>query len=283
MYARKERFWPDMTMEEVLATKNGLNSETVWREKLHDPMMVTSDKLAGKKLGFTFENGLNWQYEFLDKNHLRWKTTDGRGGEEYYNASPAPGYENFIFLHHYCSTEIPSCADLLIDFDTGYAVLFDAAVGHPQCPRQIVRTIRFGTIDGMTPDPKAEKPAYTNDLTGKAIRWGRPGGSRGGIKYIFSSYNYLTYVMSFRDGTCWMATHPCDQIKFRDDLYICSTIEERQTGCELIMLMNLTLMSDVQTSFGIGGPTESTNRLETGMHSGRQGSWDTMETDLFND
>ena len=89
--------------------------------------------------------------------------------------------------------------------------------------------------------------------------------------------------MKFRDGTSWVSTNPCDCIKFRDDLYLCSTIEERQTGVELIMLENLTLMTDVQTSFGIGGPTEDANRLETAMHSGRIGHWDTMDTDLYNE
>lgn len=283
MRARKQRRWPYLTLEEVKERARGVTSESVWRDALQDPKMVTSNRLAGQKLSFTFENGLQWVYEFLDEHHLRWKASDGRGGEEYYNASPAPGYENFLFLHHYCSLEIPSCADLLMDFDTGYAVLFDASLGHPDNPREILRAIRFGTIDGIRPDPKAEKPWYTNDLTGKAIRWTRPGGGPGGIKYIFSAYNYLTYAMKFRDDTCWIATNPCDCIKFRDDLYLCSTIEERQTGVELIMLMNLSLMTDVQTSFGIGGPVETANRLETAMHSGREGHWDTMDTDLYND
>ncbi|MBQ1504494.1 MAG: MoaF N-terminal domain-containing protein [Oscillospiraceae bacterium] len=283
MLARKQRRWPYLTLEEVKEKGRQLDTKSIWRDSLSDPMLVTSDALVGKKLGFTFENGLHWSYEFEDVHHLRWSASDGRGGAEFYNASPAPGYPNFIFLHHYCSLEIPSCADVLIDFDTGYAVLFDASLGHPDNPREIRRTIRFGTIDGAKIDPNAEKPWYTNDLTGKAIRWTTPARPNGGIKYIFSTYNYLTYVMKFRDGTSWVSTNPCDCIKFRDDLYLCSTIEERQTGVELIMLENLTLMTDVQTSFGIGGPTEDANRLETAMHSGRIGHWDTMDTDLYNE
>ena len=89
--------------------------------------------------------------------------------------------------------------------------------------------------------------------------------------------------MTFRDtDLCFMATNPCDQTKIRDDLYICSTIEERQTGVELVMLMNLSLMSDVQSIFGIGGTTEEGIRLETSMHSGRVGTWEEMGTDLYN-
>jgi hypothetical protein len=174
--------------------------------------------------------------------------------------------------------------DLIMDLESGYAVLFDASLGHPAAPREVVRTIRFGVVDGISPGPEFEKPAYTNDLTGKAIRWASPGsGPKGrGIKYIFSSYCYLTYAMTFRNtDLCFMATNPCDQIKIRDDLYICSTIEERQTGVELVMLMNLSLMRDVQSVFGIGGTVEDGERLETSMHSGREGRWTTMNADFY--
>ena len=37
------------------------------------------------------------------------------------------------------------------------------------------------------------------------------------------------------------------------------------------------------TTFGIGGKTEDANSLETAMHSGRIGHWDTMDSDLYND
>lgn len=281
MLQRRARRWPYISLEEVKAFGRRENTESVWHDSFSNPMLVTSHRLSGTSMKFRFEEGLTFTYAFLDERHLRWEASDGRKGEEVYNASPAPGYENFIFLHHYCSLEVPGCADMLIDFDTGYAVLFDASLGLPANPREVQRTIRFGVIDGFPIDPNAERPHYTDDLTGKAIRWCRPGTKTGGIKYIFSSCRYLTYVMRFQDGTCWMATNPCDYIKFRDDLYLCSTVEERQAGVELIMLMNLTLCTDVQTEFGIGVPKEGESRLETAMHSGRQGVWDTWSTDLF--
>ena len=284
MLKRKERRWQYLSLEEVKKIGAALNTETIWHDAIHDPLMVTSSRLAGKDLTFRFEDGLNMSYVFQDKNHLRFETSDGRQGAAFYNLSPAPGYENFLFLHHCCEGEIPACIDLLMDFDTGYAVLFDASLGHPGSPREVIRKIRFGTIDGVTPSIRAEKPHFTNDLTGRAIRWRRAGMQKGGIKYIFTSCNYLTYVMKFRDtNECWVGTNPCDYIKFRDDLYLCSTIEERQTGVELIMVMNLSMLTDVQSIFGIGGTTEQGIRLETSMHSGRAGSWEEMPTDLFHD
>ena len=284
MLERKQRRWRFLTLGDVMKLAKEQTTESVWHDSLNDPMLVTSDRLSGQDFSCHYDDGTSYTWHFESERWLTYTASDGRSGRELYNASPAAGYPNVLLVHHYCSLPIPGCLDLFLDLDTGYTVLFDASLGHPDSPREVIRSIRFGTIDGITPDPAAEKPWYTNDLTGKAIRWCHPGtGGKGrGIKYIFSAYCYLTYVMSFPDrGICWIATNPCDQIKLRDDLYICSTIEERQTGVELIMLMNLSLMRDVQTEFGIGGPTEDSTRLETAMHSGREGFWTTMDTDLY--
>ena len=281
MLKRKERRWLYLTLEDVKKIGAAEDTRSVWHDALVDPMMVTSDRLAGKKLSFTFEDGMVFSYEFEDERNLTWKAGDGRCGKEIYNCAPAPGYEDIIFVHHYQSLEIPGCVDLVIDFERGYATLIDASLGQPENPREVWRTIRFGKIDGC--ETKGEAPHYTDDLTGKAIRWRHPGTNSEGIKYIFSSCNYYTYAMKYKDaGLCWMATNPADYIKFRDDLYICTVIEERQTGVQLVMMMNLTMLTDIQTEFGLGGPNEKCSYLETFMRSGREGIWDKMETDLFN-
>ena len=134
MLKRKARRWQLLTLDEVRAMGREVNTETVWHDALTGPMLVTSDRLSGKSMRFCFEDGLIWDYTFMDERHLRWKTGDGREGEEIYNVSPAPGYENILFLHHYCSMEIPACVDLIMDLDNGYAVLFDASLGHPDSP-----------------------------------------------------------------------------------------------------------------------------------------------------
>ena len=283
MLKRKARRWNYLTLEQVKEFGRREDTESIWHGALEGPDLTTTDRLAGRSLRLRFEDGPVWEYEFLSERRLRWRASDGRGGEDVYNASPAPGYADILFLHHYCGGEIPSCADVFLDLERGCAVLFDAALGLPANPREITRRILFGSIDGMPPCPEEDRPRFTDDLTGKVISWSRPGSARKGIKYIFSSCCYLTYVMRFADGTCWMATHPCDYIRLRGDLYVCSTIEERQAGVELVMLMNLTLLTDVQTEFGIGVPREGEDRLETAMHSGRQGSWDNWETDLFSE
>jgi hypothetical protein len=146
----------------------------------------------------------------------------------------------------------------------------------------VYRTLRFGRIEGIPLAKVEARPHYTDDLTVKAIRWRHPGGSSRGIKYIFSSCRYYTYAMDYsQTGECWMATNPADYIKFKDDLYLCTILEERQTGVQLAMLMNLTLMTDIQSGFGFGGPDEKGVFLETFMRCGREGFWDEMPTDLF--
>ncbi|MBO4819163.1 MAG: MoaF N-terminal domain-containing protein [Firmicutes bacterium] len=281
MLQRKERRWLYLTLDEVKAIGAQMNTESVWHEELKNPMMVTDTRLSGTKMKFDFEDGTVFCYDFKDERHLAWEASDGRKGEEIYNSSPAPGYDNIIFVHHYCSLEVPGCVDLVIDLERGYAFLIDASLGHPENPREVIRELRFGKIDGM--EQKGEKPCFTNDLTGKAIRWRHPGTNSEGIKYIFSSCNYYTYAMKYKDaGLCWMATNPADYIKFRDDLYICAVIEARQTGVQLVMMMNMSMLTDIQTEFGLGGPNEKCSYLETFMRSGREGIPDVMETDLFN-
>ena len=118
MLQRKERRWLYLTLDEVKAIGAQMNTESVWHEELKNPMMVTSTRLAGTKMQFDFDDGTVFCYDFKDERHLAWETSDGRKGEEIYNSSPAPGYENIIFVHHYCSLEVPACVDLVMDFDS---------------------------------------------------------------------------------------------------------------------------------------------------------------------
>jgi len=87
--------------------------------------------------------------------------------------------------------------------------------------------------------------------------------------------------MKFRDtNECWMATNPADYLKLKEGLYIMSVVEERQPGVQLVMLMNLNIMRDVQSCFGIGGTTEEGNHIETWMHANRKGRFVEMWADL---
>lgn len=286
MLKKMERRWIQISLDQVKQFGREWNTETVWHDALQHEMLETSDKLAKKKnLKIDFEDGTVWTYEFLDERHLKWEVSDGRKGEEIYNACTAPGYDEVLCLHHYCSLEIPGCVDMYIDLENGWATVVDAHLGHPEDPREVWRQVLFGKIEGMEQN-EAKKPCFTDDLTGKAIRWRHPGTTSEGIKYIFSSCNYYTYAMKTpAKGVCWMATNPAEYVKIQDNLYLCAVVEQRQTGVQLCMLMNLETLTDVQSEFGLGGSTDEKEKLpwlETFQRKGREGIMDSMATDMFN-
>lgn len=281
MTVRRNRRWNYLSDEYVRNVAQTATTESAWNDDLTHPMLVSTDRMAGKNITITFDDGAVWKYEFIDERHLRWEYGDGMKGEDIYNAAPAPGFDDILFVHHYrAGQDLPRCTDMIVELDTGFVTAIDAKIGNPTAPREVVRNFRFGSIDGIEAPAGAVKPDYTKELIGKAVYWRHPDtNSRRGIKYIFSSNLYYTYVMHQNEaGTCWMATHPCDYIKIRDDLYLMSPIEERQTGMQLVMLMNLDIMRDIQTGFGMGFLNDEIDRLESWMRSGRVGEWTVMET-----
>jgi len=280
MLPRKQRRWRFLSMDYVKELAKATTSESIWGDNFSRPNLVTSDNLSGKSMTFRYDDGSVWKYTFFDERHLHWSAPDGEG-DDLYNATVCPGFDNVIFFHHYrAGLDLPRCADVILDTETGYCVLFDAYIGNPDCPREVVHDIRFGHIEGIEAPEGAVKPHFTNELTGKAIQWAHDD-SRRGIQYIFSSCQYYTYSMRFRDpDCCWMATNPADYLKFADNLYILSVIEERQPGVQLVMLMNLNIMRDVQSCFGIGGTIEDGEHIETWMHANRKGRFVEMSADL---
>ncbi len=273
MIKRKERRWDYLPIEHIHELAKTATTESVWNDDLNNPMLISSDAFVGKKLKFVFDCGMVWEYEFDDIRHMHWSVNGEKTGEDIYNIDSAPGYEHVYVMHHYRSGyDVPKCADVVFDMETGYVTAIDAALGVEVNPREVEHKILFGKVDGITTPEGAEKPHFTDELVGKAMYWKHADSNSKGIKYVFSSPVYYTYVMHQVDaGTCWMATNPADYIKLKDNFYLLTVIEERQTGFQLAMFMNLKLMTDIQTGFGMGGPTEKSNRLETWMRSGRVG------------
>jgi CheY-like chemotaxis protein len=176
--------------------------------------------------------------------------------------------------------ELPKCISIVFDIETGFLTAIEAEVGHPSNPREVIRTIIFGRIEGIEAPINAFRPCFTNELVGKALYWRNTLDGPMRMKYIFCSPNYYTYAMSFGEDKYWMSTNPSEYVKVKEGLYLMSVVEVRQAGFELNMLMNLDIMRDVQSGFGIGtdGPTENPDKVEAFLRMGRYGSYSTMET-----
>ena len=282
MQNRIKRRWDFFTMDEIKEVHAKTTTESVWNDALNHPMLVTDERLGGTQMTFEFDD-FTIEYEFADERHLHWKSGDHES-DEIYNVSPAPGYDNILFLHHYRSGyELPKCTDIIFNLDTGYAVFIDATVGVPECPRETFHEIYFGNIQGVEAPEGAVKPDFTSDLLGKAYYWRHPKEPKG-IKYMFPCQQYYSYFMRFtKFDEVWMATNPADYIKIDENLYLLIIVEERQTGIQLCMLMNFDLLRDCQSGFGIGNPLNFTARLETFQRSGRVGEEAPFVTDLRED
>lgn len=287
MLVRSQRRWTYLTMDEVRDYARKADPTALLNTDPLHSLTDSTDCLAGREFKVVFENGPVWTYSFVDASRLKWESSNGERGEDLYQAAFVPGREDVVFVHHYKSGfELPKCCDLFLDLEDGYAVGIDAFVGHPDNPREVVRDILFGEIAGMAHPTKSVLPHYTQELTGRALYWRAAGipklGVPGhGIKYIFSSALFHTYVM-YRGDRCWMSTTPGDYIKVKDDLYILTVVEERQAGFQLVMLMDLKSLRDRQSGFGIGGAVGEPMNLESWMHSSRQGEYTTMDT-LFDE
>ncbi len=284
MAERKKRYWNYITIEQVKEMAKEATTESVWNGELETEQLGSSEVLAGKKLRFEYMNGSMAEYEFYDKRYLAWTDGDGVWHKDAYSAVPGPDHDEIVFLHHYkAGFDLPRCCNMVIDLETGLVTAVEAVAGNIEIPREVSHDILFGQIAGFNVPANALRHTYTTELVGKAIHWGAPNATRPGIKYIFSSPHYCTYVMRFaNEDTYWMATLPAEQIKIKSGLYFMPVVEARQTGFQLNMLMNLDTMRDCQSGFGVGasGPAEHPDRLEMHLHAGRCGSYTTMDTIL---
>ena len=188
-----------------------------------------------------------------------------------------------MFVHQYRDgLWPPTCVDLVLDLETGYATVVIAQLGGDERPREAVHTIRFGEITGIPHPADAEPHGYTTDLIGKAIHWEMPAFTKKPpIKHIYLSPLYYGIFMTREDGTCYMAADPADYIRIRGNLYLVSVIEARRSGIQLNFLINTDLLEDVVGHFGISAGNERGQdepKIVCTVMTGRKGTFVPMET-----
>ena len=273
----KDRRWPNVPVEKLLEDAKKIDTRSVWNEdEITYDTLVRTDVLNGRKMRFVFDEG-TYDYEFLDGEYLTWSLNGSEPRREYYLATPGPDHNEIILVHHYMSgREFPASFDIILNLDTGYVIGEDAIVGHPAYPREVMRALMIGHVDGFPISGNAFRPELTRDLVGKAMYWGNPKLDRPPIKYVFSSPEYCTYVMRWKgDDTYFMSSCPCDCVKVAEGLYLCALIEQRQMGFHVFTLMNTKTMHDVQTGFGYSTDPDG---YRMHMRCGRVGHWTTMDT-----
>ena len=57
--------------------------------------------------------------------------------------------------------------------------------------------------------------------------------------------------MTGENNSSWVASNPADYVKINDHMYIFSFVEERQAGTQGFFLINMELLHDVGSFFGV--------------------------------
>lgn len=284
MRKRMNRTWAEIPKAEVRRLADGLTAKTYAADWMTDnSSFAFAEAILGQRLELSFPNDATLTLSFRSKTELAWDDSDGAQGSGFYRALSAPGHPRVVFVHQYRDgLWPPTCVDLVLDLETGYATVVIAQLGGDERPREAVHTIRFGEITGIPHPADAEPHGYTTDLIGKAIHWEMPAFTgKPPIKHIYLSPLYYGIFMTREDGTCYMAADPADYIRIRGNLYLVSVIEARRSGIQLNFLINTDLLEDVVGHFGISAGNERGQdepKIVCTVMTGRKGTFVPMAT-----
>lgn len=284
MRERMNRTWAEIPKAEVERLADGLTAETYAADWMTDNSnFAFAEVVLGQRLKLSFSDDTALTLSFRSNTELAWDDSDGAQGSGFYRALSAPGCPKVVFVHQYRDgLWPPTCVDLVLDFETGYATAITACLGGDERPREAVHTIRFGEITGIPHPIDSEPHGYTTDLIGKAIHWEMPAFTKKPpIKHIYLSPLYYGIFMTREDGSCYMAADPADYIRIRENLYLVSVIEARRSGIQLNFLINTTLLEDVVGHFGISAGNERGQdepKIVCTVMTGRKGTFVPMET-----
>ena len=284
MRKRMNRTWAEIPKAEVRRLADGLTAKTYAADWMTDnSSFAFAEAILGQRLELSFPNDATLTLSFRSKTELAWDDSDGAQGSGFYRALSAPGHPRVVFVHQYRDgLWPPTCVDLVLDLETGYATVVIAQLGGDERPREAVHTIRFGEITGIPHPADAEPHGYTTDLIGKAIHWEMPAFTKKPpIKHIYLSPLYYGIFMTREDGTCYMAADPADYIRIRGNLYLVSVIEARRSGIQLNFLINTDLLEDVVGHFGISAGNERGQdepKIVCTVMTGRKGTFVPMAT-----
>jgi len=278
-----DRRWENIPAEKINSLAQGLKPESYASDWMSDAENFQyADSLLGRELTLIFPEG-KIRYSFFEKKKLKLSLFDEILSECFYRAVEEPGHPELIFVHHYLDGNIPAaCIDLVLDFDTGFAVCVYAKIGHPSYPREVSHKIYIGEIEGIEHPLGSLRPKPSTELVGKAIMWDMPGFTKKPpIKHIYLSSHYYAIAMTRPDGSCFISADPADYIKIKENVFLVSAIEERRSGIQLTFLINTELLEDLVGHFGISAGNEigqDEPRIVCTLMTGRKGKWAPMET-----
>ncbi len=228
-------------------------------------------ELVGKEFCLVMDDGYDYSLSFTDRKTLRFGRADGAPASYRYDCLKPEDTTYFVNLEM-TGDAIKQVHTFILDLEQDLVTWVNARMGHnPRYPKQPQTTFVFGAIKGEDGSVPTIRHGYTNDMTGKAIRW------RYGIQsvvHIYSSERYYRLTLPQEEidkrpppppGAGPMRNifaydqvvyeEPCDYVKIKDGVYVFNMVETFLNrllgqGNNLLFLMNLNRMYDVGRSFG---------------------------------
>jgi hypothetical protein len=216
-----------------------------------------SDFLAGKELTVRYDNGVAWNYRFLDGKKLRWrKEGEAQWRDEEYRAFEAD--ESLIFFGHMHSGTRPAeSVRIVLDFANGLTTCVNSKMGSAYLANEVSYKIVFGAMEmeGLE-SPRYIRHTFTDELVGHAFSWNYSEAMTSMHVYTTPhSASWSIYLDSGALGMNWSA--PCQYVKLRDGIYLFNLMEEACNGAETCVVINTRIMHDC--GFGFAGTEKSVN------------------------
>ena len=274
-----------LTVEDV--TKASKNTLIFSPERAKERVMTSahvlddSDYCVGKALTFRGDDGLAVEMRFKSITELEYRM-DGAGEWrlEQYRATELD--EDFIVFAFYRSGSNPPAHFVFaFDFQNGLATCISSKMGTKYDLHDPEPHYHFGVIemDGLTP-LRVFRHGFTDELLGRAFTQ-TYSDNMSSIHIYNAPHSYSwTIINNSAPGTpanraggaVWSS--PCEYIKFRDDLYCMTWVEQKWSGSMDTLFRNLRTGRDCGFGYGIAHDGEYVHLDKMGSKSRYAGSVD---------
>ena len=215
----------------------------------------------------------NYEYEFIDKEKLKWREAGGSWQEEKYTCfNPAKGI--YFFSHMLTGHSQYASVAQAVDISTGLATCIFARIGSWRSDWEAGCTCLFGTAkgEGIAKPHFSQRHGFTNDLLGHSYAWAYSDSSASIHVYgAPRSYSWSIFQPNNSGGATWSS--PGFFIKLREDAYLLQWIEENCNGGHSIVCFNPRIMQDSGFFYNVNKHTGLGLNI-FGGHARKLGSFD---------
>jgi hypothetical protein len=250
---RPLRTFKDKTEEEVYQDAQQhtmvFGGDTPTPQTMAGNSLPLSDFLAGKELTVRYDNGVAWNYKFLDSKNLQWrKEGQAQWRDEKYRCFEADE-ALFFFAHMHTGSRPPECVRIVLDFQNGLTTCVNSRMGSGYMNVEVGYKIVFGVMEmkGLEA-PKYIRHTFTDELVGRAFSWTYADTMTSMHVYTTPhSSSWTIYMENGALGMNWCA--PCQYVKLRNGIYLFDLVEEACNGAETCVIINTRIMHDCGFGF----------------------------------